>query len=86
MKYTYEQRVNYELSKRTTRESQKEFFHGAVNRMNYDNNIMEVIKDKEFACDVLGHTGYCLNVDCDHCLLEGKFNEALKDFARGIRG
>lgn len=86
MKRSYEERVNYEISRRTSRESQKQFFSGAINRMNYDSNVMDVVKDKTFACDVLCHTGFCLNVDCEHCLLEGKFKEALKDFALGIRG
>ena len=85
MKYTYSERVNYEIHRRNTRDEQKRFFKGAVNRMMYDGSAQEVIEDQKFACDVLCHTGFCLHVDCECCLLQQKFNEALKDFALGIR-
>ena len=85
MKRTYEERLNYELSRRNDRHSQHEFFNNAIGRIMYDSTAREVIDDKQFACDVLCHTGFCLYIDCTHCVLEQKFNDAMKDFALKIR-
>ena len=85
MKYSYEERVKHELEKRTTRDSQKEFFRGAVARMNYDKSIKRLVDDKRFACDVMCGTGFCLHRPCERCLIQTRFANAINDFELGIR-
>lgn len=85
MKYSYTERVNHELKKRVTRDSQKEFFRGAVARMNYDRSIKRLMDDKQFACDVMCGTGFCLHRPCETCLINTRFENALDDFKLGIR-
>jgi len=82
---TYEERFNYELGKMVDRDSQKRFFSGAINRMKLGYDKDWTNSQKEFACDVLCHCGFCLNVDCDRCVLEAHYNRAIEEIQMGIR-
>lgn len=83
--YTYEERFNYELKKMSDRANQKKFFSGAINRMNMGTNVKAVTEQKDFACDVLCHSAFCLYVDCEVCVLENAFKCAVEEIEAGLR-
>lgn len=82
---TYRERFEYELNKMTDRDAMKKFFCGAINRMRSGYRVDWVDSQKEFACDVLCHCGFCLHVDCDHCILEAHYKRAIEEIKLGIR-
>ena len=82
---TYEERFNYELKKMDDRSNQKKFFSGAINRMNNGTNVAKVTEQKEFACDVLCHSAFCLHVDCERCILENAYKRAVEEIISGFR-
>lgn len=83
--YTYEEKLRYELNKMDDRDSQKRFFGGAINRMKFGTDANKVYEQKEFACDVLCHCGFCMYVDCDKCALEANYRKAIEEIATGMR-
>lgn len=88
MAYTYEERKEYELNRRTTIESQEAFFRGALLRMAIDDTVEEIEKDAEFACDILFTCGFCSikRYRCDRCPLDAKHEKALMEVRMGLRG
>ena len=88
-KYTVEQTINYELSRRHDLASQEAFFRGAMIRMITADTVEELQRDNTIACGVLFTCGYCSSKmrSCDGgCPLEYRYQKTLKEFELGLRG
>lgn len=88
MKHTYEEKLNYELSRLIgNREAQNQFFGGALGIQNSPKTYLKKYADDKmaFACDVLCKCAWCNNTQCDKCKLTAANKRAHQEIDNGLR-
>lgn len=88
MKYTYEEKIEYEVNRlRGNRYAQNQFFGGALAIQNSPKTYAKKYADDKmaFACDVLCQCNWCNRVSCEKCKLTAANKQAHKEIDNGLR-
>lgn len=75
-KRTIEERVEYELERRTEWSDLRDYFNCAIININKGWTKKYIDDTKEVACRIMTISGFCSGFKCEHCYLYGAHENA----------